>query len=210
MKNRIKVLIMSFVAITICLTMVTLGTFALFSDTAIVNHHLQAGNLDVLLERTNLKSKVLGVDGYLELKENNNLVDFTSNSTKNIFDLESSLMVPGTYYEATLKLTNNGSVALGYYIAVDIKEQLPSNLASQIKVYVTTYNENESEVIHSAYLKDGLLIGSNVDLLGKLASNESSLFKVKVVFEDLDNNNDAMNCEVNFDLTVYAIQVLEK
>ena len=213
MQKRIKALIMSFAAITVCLTLLSFGTYALFSDSVTVEHHLQAGSLDAKLERTNLESKVLGTDGYLETETNNNLVDFTSSTslTSNVFDLEDKeLVAPGTSYEATMKLSNNGTVAFSYWIAISFKDKNASDLASQLKVYVTTYDEDGDEVVKEAYIKDGLLVGSETAPLGELAKGASVNFKVKVVFEDLINNNAAQNDEVNFDLAVYAVQVLEK
>lgn len=213
MKNRIKALTLLFVAITICLTLITFGTYALFSDSVTIEHHLQAGSLDAKLERTYLESKVLGADGYLESKTDSNLVDFTSSTTltDNVFGLGSNeLVAPGASYEATMKLSNNGTVAFAYYIAISFKDKVASELASQLKLYVTTYDEQGNEVVKEAYVKDGLLVGSESAPLGELAAGASANFKVKVVFENLTNNNDAQNDEVNFDLSVYANQVLEK
>ena len=109
-----------------------------------------------------------------------------------------------------MKLSNEGTVAFGYWIEVDFKDQQASALAEQMKVIITTYDENGNEVLKEAYLKDGLAVGSETAYFGQLAVNASANFKVKVVFENLTNNNDAQNKEANFDLIVHAVQVLEK
>ena len=213
MRNKVLTLTLSILAIVICLSLITMGTYALFSETITVENHLQAGNLDAKLERTNLEAKSLGADGYLETITNNQLVDFSSTTsmTDNVFGLENNeLVAPGSSYEATMKISNNGTVAFGYWIEINLKDAIPSELASQIKVIVTTYDENGDEVIEEVYLSNGLSVGDANNYLGKLAVNASENFKVKVLFEDLTNNNDAQNDEVNFDLVVYAVQVLEK
>lgn len=213
MRKKTLVLTFSIVVIVICLSLITMGTYALFSDTVTIEHHLQAGSLDVKLERTYLESKTLGFDGYLSYVTNDELVDFTDSTseTSNVFDLKGDeLVAPGSSYEATMKLTNNGTVAFGYWIEINLKDENPSDLAKQVKVIVTTYDQDGKEVITEVYLENGLSVGSETAYVGKLAVNSSANFKVKVLFEDLSINNDAQNDEVNFDLIVHAVQVLEK
>lgn len=213
MKNRTKTLIISFSIITVCLTLIVVGTFALFSHSVTVEHHLQAGSLGAKLERIELVSKTLGSDGYLHSATDTQPKEFTNTTseTQNVFGLEGeSLVAPGTSYEATMKLSNNGTVAFGYWIEITFKDATPADLASQLKLYVTTYDEEGNEKVLSAYAKDGLVIGSDGQPIQKIAVGQSVQFKVKVVFEDRIDNNDAQNDKVHFDLTVSAIQVLEK
>lgn len=213
MNRKTLTLTLSVLVIVICLSLISMGTYALFSDTVSIEHHLQAGNLNVQLERTYLESKVLGSDGYFDTVTNDQTINFTSSTTKNanIFDLTSSTLVaPGSSYEATLKLTNKGSVAFGYWVEIDFKDSVASDLAKQMKLYVTTYDEDGNEVVTSVYLENGLSVGSDSACISSIAVGGSAVFKVKIVFEDLSINNDAQNDEAKFDLIVNAVQDLEK
>lgn len=213
MRRKSLTLTLSVVVIVVCLSLITMGTYALFSDTVSIEHHLQAGNLDVKLERTYLESKVLGTDGYLDTVTDSTVVDFTdtTNATANVFNLSGNeLVAPGASYEATMKLTNEGTVAFGYWIEISLKDAQASDLAQQMKVVVTTYDENGAKVEEDEYLANSLSVGSETSYVGQLAVNTSAEFKVKIVFENLSINNDAQDDEVSFDLIVHAVQVLEK
>ena len=215
MKNKTtyKVSLVSILVINICLLISVLGTYALFSDSVTVSNHLQAGNLELKLERTNLVYSELNQEGYLEDYEVNTVVDFTStnSSTANVFDLEDeTLIVPGSEYEATMKISNNGSVAFGYWISINFTSQA-SDLADQVSIIVTTYDEQGNETEHVRSLSEGLTLGSDANPLGSVAvGSTSATFKVKIVFENVAENNDAQNDKASFDLVVNAIQLTEK
>ena len=66
MKNKIKILFISYAVILLCTCFIVTGTYALFTDSAKVTNHLKAGNLDIRLERVNLEYQVLNEEGYLE------------------------------------------------------------------------------------------------------------------------------------------------
>ena len=64
-----KILAFSCVIIMLCTTVIVGASYALFNETISVGNHLQAGNLDADLTRTNLKYAVLDADGVLKENE---------------------------------------------------------------------------------------------------------------------------------------------
>lgn len=184
------------------------ATYSLWDQEVSVENHLSSGNLSVKLERTNLVKHSLNAQGYLEDTTNSTLVDFTNSSTtqSNIFDLnENELVVPGSYYDATLKLTNSGSVAIGYTISLKFDSDTSIDLASQIKIYV------DDQVIDYLYTDSNngeiKIVSSSMDL-----SNKEKSIDVKIEFENLESNinNLAQDKEASFDLIVKAVQKIEK
>lgn len=197
MTKKTPVLLAACTTIMLCVALIAVGTYALFSDSLTVKNHLQAGTLQVKLERTALKwAELDNSTGYMKEGSNTNVVDFTQATNENIFGIAADTkIVPGCFYEATLKLTNSGSVAFDY--AVDIVLDGISNaLAEQLNVTVDTVD------------KGALSVGTTTVASGALAKNEATrTFVVKIEFvNNNDINNDAQALLVNFDLIVTAIQ----
>jgi predicted ribosomally synthesized peptide with SipW-like signal peptide len=195
--KKTKVIIISCITILVCLSLIIVGTYALFSQTVNIENHLQAGTLKVKLERTNLIWVELNVDGYLEENQDSTVKDFTSPTSENIFGIEDGvLVVPGCYYEASMRLTNDGSVAFDYIVKIMLKSA-SNKLAEQIKVIVDGDDAN----------KKALSIGENTVSSGTIDKTDASkAFTVKIVFEEDQYNNAAQNLTVDFDLVVEAIQ----
>lgn len=217
MKRKVRVLLMACMSMLLCVTLIAAGSYALFTDDVTVKNHLRAGNLNITLKRTKLESNYLSADGYLDNDINNEIVDFTNSTERNIFDItdaDESLIVPGSYYEATMQLQNNSDVAFGYWIEIVLTDENPYELAKQLKVEVTTYNDDGQEVVFSKYVNEGLLVGSETSPIGKMAVTSSSqTFKVKMTFVDDGNNKDnnkAMGQDVNFDIIVKAVQLTDR
>ena len=210
MNSKSKILVLASLVITTCLVLITLSTYALFTDTIVINHHLQAGSLDLELKRVGLKYNYLNSDGYLVDKENNQIVDFsnTSTSKNNIFDIQNeTLIIPGSYYNASLQLKNKGTVAFIYWIEVVLKDENISNLSNQLEVVITTYDELLNKTEYKAFLNEGLVIGNEINPLGEMSTNDSPLnFDIKITFIDHKLNNSAQNENVNFDIIVHAVQ----
>lgn len=217
MSKRTKVLILSMLTVMCCIAVIAVGTYALFTDQVTMNNHLEAGTLNATLKRTYLKWTKLDVDGYLTSDDSETVIDFTDNTTDNVFGINANeLVVPGSTYEATMELTNNSDVAFGYWIEVVITEGRDSALAKQLRVEVATESETKTST-----LNNNLIVGSENDFVAKVSADEGatkSTFKVKVYFMDDANsndnptgngfvNNDAMGKEVKFDLVVKAVQI---
>ena len=210
MKFRSRILILSSLAITMSLVIITLSTFALFTDNIRITHHLQAGTLDATLKRVKLEYNILASSGYLKEMKSDDILDLsnTTSNKLNVFGIsDETLLVPGNYYDATFELSNNGDVAFKYWIEVFTNDDVLSDLAGQMEIKVTTYDKSGFEKEHTAFISEGLFIGSETLPLGELTiNNESVRFKVKITFIDSVLNNDAKSDKVNFDIIVYAVQ----
>lgn len=183
----------------VCIAMIVVGTYALFTDSVDLSNHLQAGTLKVKLERTNLKWAKLDSAGYLETGEDAATKDFTEPTTDNIFGIgEDVLVVPGAYYQATLKLTNNGSVAFDYTVKIVLKSN-SNALAEQLIVTV----DGDAATAKALSAGENVVSSGSLD---KTDSNRSKEFTIKIEFADVEDNNDAQELTVNFDLVVVAVQ----
>lgn len=210
MKKRLKVVLFACIAILLCMTLITAGTYALFTDSATVNNHLEAGSLDITLVRTNLKKTVLDeTTGYLkELDEDKTVVDFSKANSENLFGLQDGeKTVPGCKYIADMKISNDSSVAFGYWVEIKCLDGSSIDLSKQLKVTVVL-NENDQK---ESNVYDGLKVGSESKFIGVLEKNEKAeTFSIIVEFIDSDNNNLSMDKNAYFDVVVYAVQVTEE
>ena len=194
-----RILAISCVIIMLCTTLIVGASYALFNETVSVGNHLQAGNLDADLTRTNLKYATLDTDGVLKTYEDGDDVDFTGTTNKNIFGLTGEQrIVPGSYFEAEMNLSNNGTVAFDYEVEIKILGE-SNKLAEQLQVTLTTANGTETFALSE-------INGKYVVTEGRMYINSSTIFTVKVEFVDGAANNDAQNQTCAFDLVVTAVQ----
>lgn len=194
-----KILAISCVIIMLCTTIIVGASYALFNETISVGNHLQAGNLNADLTRTNLKYAALDANGVLQTYEDGDDVDFTGTTNKNIFGLTNDQkIVPGSYFEAEMNLSNNGTVAFDYEVEIKILGE-SNKLAEQLKVTVTTATGTKTLMLSEI---NGKLVISE----GRMSINSSSSFTVKVEFVDVAANNDAQAQTCAFDLVVTAVQ----
>lgn len=216
-------LIISIIALAVSLVMVVGVTFALFSDKVILKNHLQVGKFDAQLVRTNFTYTRLDENGRIVTETIDEKKDFTEATTEGIFGeaIENLKIVPGTYFEASLELTNEGEVAFDYYVTLDLiagydsemNESVSNALAEQMLVTVT-YADGTTSTCYLSDCKEGnsfdILNGIAFDVTnGKnmtASSGAVDAFKIKVEFLDLDTNNLAKGQSVEFDITVRAVQ----
>ena len=213
--NKRRAMLVSCAVILLCMAIIGGMTFALFTDRATISNHLQAGDLQITLKRTELVKKTLNDKGYLVettvQKATDTPVDFSAVNSENVFGIETAeKIVPGTKYTAKMKLENGSDVAFGYWIQVVCTDKTDgADLAKQLKVTVNTGSDS------SAILGDGLTVkGANGGAyIGEIAVGASASFTVSVEFldsavteNDIDENNLAKNEKLSFDLIVYAVQ----
>lgn len=202
-KNAARITILASLVILLASSIVVGATYSLWSSKTTIETHLTSGNLKLKLERTKLtKCKLDEGTGYLVKSNDDVTKDFTNTTqaTDNIFDIESGeLVVPGSYYEATLKLSNDGTVAFDYTISLKVTDDDVAELAKQINVYF--------DDVDQGYLYTDTNNGEFEIKQGSMSKEDTAvIFKVKVEFKDLDTNNEAMNQSVKFDLKVNATQ----
>ena len=221
--NKTRALLVSSSVILLCLTIIVGMTWALFTDTAEVETHLQAGDLNITLERTSLETYSIDpTTGYLVSKTNNTVENFSNGSAgKNVFDLtQGSKIVPCSTYTATMRISNNtakvpenklnSDVAYDYWIEIKLKvdgltEKEIEALKLDEQLKITVSSENLKQPV-SALLSQGLTIGGDTDPLGTLTLGDSDEFTVKMEFVNGTNNNDAKAQNLTFDMIVHAVQ----
>lgn len=198
-----KVLLVSCAVILVCTFVITGMTYALFTDQVSVESHLKAGNLDVTLTRTALEYSTLNTDGELvETRVNEPLV-LNGTVRDNVFGIDSAdvRIVPGSYFDATLEITNDGNTAFDY--TVTVKQLRESNaLAEQLQVTVT-HADGTQTVRMLSTLSEGLTVEAGRMQVGEIVQR----FSVRVDFiDDTNVNNDAQELTAAFDLIVEAVQ----
>lgn len=203
-KGKIRTLLVACVMIMLCSAMIVGGTYALWTDTVTVSNHLVAGSLDVKLARTSLSKTYLDAEtGYLTTDQDTTELDLSEATTANVFGIaDDELIVPCSSYEATLKLSNVGSVAFNYDVVIQCTS-FSNALAEQLAVYV--------DGVQVGYLSDFYAEGEEAIISQQTMSKTDAdkLFTVKIVFEDLDTNNNAKGQSANFDLVVKATQATQ-
>ncbi len=208
--KKLRTLLMCTLSIMLCMATVVVGTYALFTDKVTLNNHLQAGTLEISLVRTKLTKTELTADGYLETNTVTTPTNFSSTNTtnENVFGItDGTLVVPGSSYQADLKLTNDGSVAFTYLVELKIIEGGSTALADQL---IITAGKSEAAATPKK-LSD---VATGLIFDGELAAptpetNTAVNFFVKVEFvndTETDANNAAKNGEVKFDIVVSAFQ----
>lgn len=206
-RSRYRTALTACLIIMLCVAMLIGGTYALWTKDVTIGNHLTAGKLDVKLERIGLTKTYLDEEsGYLTSDSNDEVVDFSGVTTRNVFDVEEDeLIVPCSAYSATLKLTNNGDVAFTYEIIVKLTSQ-SNALAEQLKVYVS---EDDGDLVDKGFLSTySSENGSAIISTQSMAKNDvAKVFTVKIEFVN-DNavNNAAQSQQASFDLTVNAVQ----
>ena len=205
MSKRMRTVLLSMSIICLGLVLIVGATFALFSDLFTVNNHLKAGKLEVGLERIGYTACTLGDDGTLTESEDTTEVDLVEDSGV-LFQMDT--IVPGCWYEAELRVSNNGDVAFGYGVRVLWNETDASEkqlaLADQIQITVTQGDKQVQFMLNEA---------EDVDFDDPiLADGDAQTFTVRAEFVDDDAvNNAAQDAEeFEFDLQVYATQITQQ
>ena len=229
-----RTLVLSCAIILLCTCLIVGGTYALLSESFDAHSHLVAGNLDIKLSRLNLTYPVLTEEGYLKYETIDDTKgdgatedgkDFSGASGENVFGAgKEILMVPGSYYQASMKLANNGNVAFDYSVQVSL---LDSNLSDEDKAFaeqlmVKIYKCEKDLVFDRDHPDDSKplmdFVGSEkTDITGTMITSGNAYFVVVVEFQNHPNegepnydaahdNNNAMKGEVKFDLVVTATQ----
>ena len=204
MSKRIRAITLSCVTVLCCLALIVGGTYALFSDSAEIVNHLQAGELKVRLYRDTLSGRALTDNGMLEEFQNNERLEFTKQSLDNVFGLnKDSKLVPGSKYEAKFTLTNNGNVAISYYLEFVVNGEL-NKLAEQLQLTLKT--DSNTTTITLNELGENHTWGGKNSPIGQLLVGGDSVFSVALEFVDSDSNNDAQGQQISVDMIVHAIQ----
>lgn len=224
MLNRKRVLLLSASMILLCMCVIVGATYALFTDTETVKNHLQAGNLDVKFERTNLEYTVLNGDGMMIVKTVEEDADFTVTNLAeaNVFGIaDDSRIVPGSYVKAELKVSHDrdqddnvadSNVAFDYKVFIQLDKNSYNDLADQLYVTVIN-NETDETVVDYVKLNDKRFNAEDAGYICIFSGDdvkltESDTFTVRIDFENVIADNGATNNKAE-DLTVYFDLIIE-
>ncbi|MGN1099501.1 MAG: TasA family protein [Christensenellales bacterium] len=202
MNKRVRTMLLSMIVVCLSLTLVIGGTYALFSDQVTVNNHLAAGSLDVGLQRISYQACEIGSNGMLSTgTANTTTVDLTADNSS-LFSVDKA--VPGSWYQADIRVSNNGDVAFDYGVRIlwDSASATPAQttLAGQIRITVSVGSTQMAQFV--------LTDLEDVDLGSILADGAAQVFTVKAEFVNSEENNAAQQSSLDFDLQVYAVQKL--
>ncbi len=218
-RKGMKTLLFSVMALCISTALIVGGTYALFTDSAKVNTHLEAGNLKIGLERIHYTEHVLDLDtGLMTDNSDDTPLDLKTNPEP-LFELTNA--VPTSSYVSVIEITNQGSTAFDYGIRFNwtpqsdnaeiFAEQIDITLSADAIVddtlpegveIVTDADTGEQSITMTLQQWAGMEIDINSMLKGG-----SNTFTITVVFVDKNTgNNDAMLADLTFDFTVYATQ----
>lgn len=184
-------------------------TFSLFTDeVSSKNNHIQAGTLDVELFMSEKMDAYANAEG----KITENKQSFVTSENKDGLDMsvDTNPMIsidnamPGYYGERKLKIKNNSTIQIDYFITVvtngfdaDIEGTLKDALTIIITIGEEKHTYKGGSEINSIV---GLKLGANV-----LAKKES-LFSIRYEIDE-SAGNEFQGKNVNLDFTILAQQV---
>ena len=216
-QDMMKSIIVAAVTIAICIGIVVACTYAIFTDKAVLQSHLEAGELDLKLERVLLSKRALNNAGELvDFEDDKRKIDFTEPTAENILGLdEGNIIVPGSHMSADLKLSNGGNVAFDYEVKLvvlgDDRGAL-NHLAEQLVFYYVCDGVRVEKTLAEIY-SSGLVIAK-----GSMSTADSAKnFTVGLIFVDYDagenpdeilgeTNNKAQAQKIKFDIMIDAVQ----
>lgn len=228
--KKTKALLLSTMTLMLCVVLISTATFALYTQSTTITHHLQAGRLELQLWRVGVAQCTMDEQGYLITKTYSQnettpsghsvLKNFTKGADgDNFFGLKSvdaagktiNHLVPGAWFETTMKLVNNGDVAFRYSIEVHLgQEAFTPELLKHTIMTVTPYDKDMNEIAGKSvsYSLEKWIGQNDAPFWGVFAKNDSEQYvKVRISFEDVDGVSGFEGSGVNFDLVVKAEQL---
>ena len=225
MTKKTKTLLLSTMTLMLCVLLISTATFALYSQRTTIENHLEAGSLEVGLWRTGIKQYTLNDKGYLEEitrvagektpSGKDVWQDFTGRVDDNFFGLEDKDknkvlddVVPGTWFESTLKIANGGDVAFRYDVTFDGVNGT-EELLKKVNVIVTPCDEqgNATDAAVSKTMYALSKDGQTISYLMEKGATEQYL-TVRVEF-DQDITTELDEGGVTFDLVIVATQSID-
>ena len=221
MTRRTKTLLISTMTLMLCIMLISAATFALYSQETRITNHLEAGKLELQLWRVGVAQHTLNDAGYLETvtrgqgetTPSGNAVyqNFSGSVNDNFFgltDQDLKSLVPGAWYETTLKLVNNGDVAFTFSINI-VAIQASSALQEQVTVSIIPCDENGNAIGNATSKTLSELVANSVAVTQVMDATATEQYvKVKIAFSDKISEIDENG--VNFDLLVKADQLVSK
>lgn len=212
MMKKQRAAVLSLAGVLLCVCLILGATYALYTDRASVRNHLQSGTLDLTLTRTHLQYTLLDeTTGYLRCVTDDAKKVFTDSTAESIFGFaegEAMQAVPGSYFEATLRIGRAEGAYVAFDSFVEIKLLQPSDAALADQLLVTVTSADGEKLIDGVCLRD--LVGEQVYVGRVSPQHEEQILTVRVEFANRASNNEAQGQRVLFDLVVSAVQATEE
>ncbi len=193
-KSTKRALLLSALALLMCVTMLIGSTFAWFTDSVTSGGNIiKSGTLDVTMEWADGTKAVPADDS----------TDWTDASTGAIFDYD--LWEPGYTEVRHIKIANEGTLALKYQLSIIANGEV-SKLADVIDVY---YVDPAVQVADRTQLTDANKLGTLTEILanvstsasGKLLAGEKHTVTLALKMQE-EAGNDYQNLAIGTDFTV--------
>lgn len=197
-KSTKRALLMSALALLMCVSMLIGSTFAWFTDSATSgSNKIQAGKLDVEL-------LMWDGDSYENISTNKSPIFGTGSIAQN--NNAETLWEPGKTQVAYLAIENKGSLDLKYTVALDV-ENVSKDLYKVMEYAITNDAKDGTGVNSWAGNGKAVTLGKQ-SVSGNVAlkSGETHYFALSIHMSEAAGN-EYQGGEVNFDLTVLATQL---
>ena len=173
--------------ILICVALIAVGSYALFSDTTKVTNHLQAGDLDIKLWRIDLSGTDMDDDGYMAAIRDTDDKDFTDATVNNIFDIEDKYIVPQSTYTAEMMISRSATtnVAIKYwfdFVVPTVTDAEDVALLEQITITVQVWDRTTS-----AYKNTEINDVHIADLDKASVTNGQTHYNIGSIADPIDN-----------------------
>ena len=216
--NRKRALLTSGSIILLCTAIIVGFTFALFTEEISLKNHLQAGEMNLTLARTELEYTELDASGNLVKRVNKTPVNYTPGATDasdtNVFGLDNGIvkMVPQSYRKATMTLTSpvENDVAFDYNVQLKLDAESDELFAKQLLVTVVDYKGRivvNQKPLNEFYVVENGDYSITSGTMEAAAEVTTHTFTVTILFDDNTTENNKLHSEeVSFDLYIVATQ----
>lgn len=202
LKSIKRALLCSVLALVLCFTMLLGTTFAWFTDSVTsANNKIIAGDLDVELRLWN----GTGDTDYVEI----------TNESKPIFGgvdslTQDTVWEPGKTEVVYLSLKNAGSLDLKYKVAIEVRNPVDGKNLYEVMEYAIVNDARYGSVTAWGNGIDVTLGTNSTQANNVPLTSEQEHFFALAVHMDEEANNDYMNGSVEFDIKVFAAQLVSE
>ena len=204
MKNTKRALLMSGLALLMCISMLVGSTFAWFTDSVTSSGNIiQSGKLEVTMQWADGTEAVPADDS----------ADWNDASNGAIFDYD--LWEPGYTEVRHIKITNVGNLALQYQLSI-VTNGAVSDLADVIDVY---YVDPGMQVADRTALTESMKLGTLTEVLaainetasGKLEAGEDHTITLALKMQETAGNEyQGLEIGTDFSVVLTATQVIHE
>jgi len=194
-KTAKRSLLMSALAMVMCLSMLIGSTFAWFTD-SVTNgvNKIESGNLDVALYHQNyVESLAAGTPSGIGIAGTPAAVEANTELFLNE-DGKTILWEPGAVAFENFRVANEGKLALKYELRVTVNNPTKTpaglDLGDALSLYIDAIGYNDVGTPYGTTVAAGELLNDGFVLEGTLLPGETQDYAVELYWEPSDNDND--------------------